>query len=115
MTGSCGGTGKHRRQQQSLSLLPADLVPAFCHRDPPLFGPVIRPWQHNRKSKQSLHQLHQDPWLRTLYPSPCFSLLLSPLPANIIPVVNSLQIWDATNSRKSYGKELWSEAAPVWL
>ena len=59
------GGGRHQRQQQSLSLLPADLVPVFCHRDPLLLGLVIRLWQRSRKDKQSLHQLHQEPWPHT--------------------------------------------------
>lgn len=50
---------------ESLSLLPADPVPVFCHRDPLLLGLVIRLWQHSRKDKQSLHQLHQEPWPHT--------------------------------------------------
>lgn len=100
VTGSCVGGGRKASAAaaESLSLLPADLVPAFCHRDPPLLGPVIRPWRHNRKSKQSSHQLHQEPWPGTQHSSR--SSLLSPaLPANIIPVVNPHQIWEATNSR----------------
>lgn len=68
---------------ESLSLLPADLVPAFCHRDPLLVGLVIRLWQRSRKDKQSLHQLHQEPWPHTehlsLFVSVCL-LLSSVLP-----------------------------------
>lgn len=71
---SCRGCRKaSAAAAESLSLLPADLVPVFCHRDPLLLGLVIRLWQHSRKDKQSLHQLHQEPWLHTEQ----FSLLVS--------------------------------------
>lgn len=58
-----GGRKAAAAAAESLSLLPADLVPVFCHREPLLLGLVIRLWQHSGKDKQSLHQLHQEPWL----------------------------------------------------
>lgn len=76
---SQGGRKASATAAESLSLLPADLVPVFCHRDPLLLGLVIRLWQRSRKDKQSLHQLHQEPWPHTehlsLFVSVC--LLLS--------------------------------------
>lgn len=80
---------------ESLSLLPADLVPVFCHRDPLLLGLVIRLWQHSRKDKQPLHQLHQEPWPHTehlfLFSSLCVSFCPpdSPVPANYAHVLNN--------------------------
>lgn len=76
---------------ESLSLLPADLVPVFCHRDPLLLGLVIRLWQHSRKDKQPLHQLHQEPWPHTehllifIYECPPSVLWTCALPANTGP------------------------------
>lgn len=53
MRRSCGrGRNASAAAAESLSLLPADLVPVFCHRDPLLLGLVIRLWQHSRKNKQ---------------------------------------------------------------
>lgn len=68
-----GGRKASTTAAESLSLLPADLVPVFCHRDPLLLGLVIRLWQRSRKDKQSLHQLHQEPWPHTEH----LSLLVS--------------------------------------
>lgn len=62
---SQGGRKASATAAESLSLLPADLVPVFCHRDPLLLGLVIRLWQRSRKDKQSLHQLQQEPWPHT--------------------------------------------------
>lgn len=77
--GLIGGWKASATAAESLSLLPADLVPVFCHRDPLLLGLVIRLWQRSRKDKQPLHQLHQEPWPHTehlsLFVSVC--LLLS--------------------------------------
>lgn len=74
-----GGREASATPAESLSLLPADLVPVFCHRDPLLLGLVIRLWQRSRKDKQPLHQLHREPWPHTehlsLFVSVC--LLLS--------------------------------------
>lgn len=70
---SQGGRKASATAVESLSLLPADLVPVFCHRDPLLLGLVIRLWQRSRKDKQSLHQLHQEPWPHTEH----LSLLVS--------------------------------------
>lgn len=55
-----GGRKASVAAAESLSLLPADLVPVFCHWDPLLLGLVIRLRQHSRKDKQSLHQLNQE-------------------------------------------------------
>lgn len=118
VTGSSGGAGRHQpqQQQQSLHLLPAELVPAFCQKDPPQLGPVIRPRRHNRKSKQSLHRLDQEPW-------PTRSVLLSSFHPPIICASCQnhtcgeyhRKIWEAATSRNSYGKELGSGTTPMVL
>lgn len=41
--GSAAGGSAVAAAAESLSFLPADLVPVFCHRDPLLLGLVIRP------------------------------------------------------------------------
>lgn len=84
---SQGGRKASATAVESLSLLPADLVPVFCHRDPLLLGLVIRLWQRSRKDKQSLHQLQQEPWPHTEHltlQSRCVSFcpLASAPPAN---------------------------------